>query len=192
MTTAMDSDAHFQATEPLQPNADMPPEEIEAAQAANQHDALQTLASELDSLKLQNKDLADQFLRAKAEAENARRRAEDEIAKARKFAVESFAESLLPVSDSLEAGLAIQEASAQQIREGAEATLKQLHSALARHKVLPIIPEAGSKFDPHIHQAISMVPSEQEPNTVVTVLQKGYQIAERVLRPALVTVAGPR
>jgi molecular chaperone GrpE len=170
----------------------MSPEEIEAAQAANQHDAVQALASELEALKLQNKDLADQFLRAKAEAENARRRADDEIAKARKFAVESFAESLLPVSDSLEAGLAIQEASAQQIREGAEATLKQLHSALARHKVLPIIPEAGSKFDPHVHQAISMVPSEQEPNTVVTVLQKGYQIAERVLRPALVTVAAPR
>ena len=82
--------------------------------------------------------------------------------------------------------------SPREIRQALEATLKQLHSALARHKVLPIIPEAGSKFDPHVHQAISMVPSEQEPNTVVTVLQKGYQIAERVLRPALVTVAAPR
>ena len=172
--------------------ANVSPEEAEAAAAANQHDALQALNDELAALKAQNKDLADQYLRAKAEAENARRRADDEIAKARKFAVESFAESLLPVSDSLEAGLAIQEATAQQIREGAEATLKQLHSALARHKVLPITPEAGSKFDPHFHQAISMVPAEQEPNTVVTVLQKGYQIAERVLRPALVTVAAPR
>ncbi len=174
------------------PFADMSPEEMEAAAAANQNDALVALNDELAALQAQNKDLADQYLRAKAEAENARRRAEDEIAKARKFAVESFAESLLPVADSLEAGLAVQEATAQQIREGADATLKQLQSALARHKVLPIAPEAGAKFDPHSHQAISMVPAEQEANTVVSVLQKGYQIADRVLRPALVTVAAPR
>lgn len=174
------------------PFPDMSPEEMEAAAAADQNDALQALTDELVALKTQNKDLADQYLRAKAEAENARRRADDEVAKARKFAVESFAESLLPVADSLEAGLAIQEATVQQIREGADATLKQLQSALIRHKVLPIAPEAGAKFDPHAHQAISMVPAEQEPNTVVAVLQKGYQIADRVLRPALVTVAAPR
>ena len=174
------------------PFVDMSPEEMEAAAAANQHDALQTLTDELTALKTQNKNLSDQFLRAKAEADNARRRAEEEVIKARKFAVDSFAESLLPVVDSLEAGLAIQEATIQQIREGAEATLKQLHSALARNKVLPIAPEAGARFDPHVHQAISMVPAEQEPNTVVMVLQKGYQMAERVLRPALVTVAAPK
>jgi molecular chaperone GrpE len=172
--------------------APMSPEELEAAAAANEADAAQALVQELSTLKAQNADLADQYLRAKAEAENARRRADDEIAKARKFAVESFAESLLPVADSLEAGLAVQEASAQQIREGAEATLKQLQAALARNKVLPIAPEAGQKFDPHQHQAISMVPAEQEANTVVTVLQRGYQIADRVLRPALVTVAAPK
>jgi len=172
--------------------APMSPEELEAAAAANEADAAQALAEELSTLKAQNADLADQYLRAKAESENARRRADEEIAKARKFAVESFAESLLPVADSLEAGLAVQEASAQQIREGAEATLKQLQAALARNKVLPIAPEAGQKFDPHQHQAISMVPADQEANTVVTVLQRGYQIAERVLRPALVTVAAPR
>lgn len=191
------SDSAFAATQTAgEPEAStaapMSPEEQEAAAAANEADALQALMQELSTLKAQNADLADQYLRAKAEAENARRRADDEIAKARKFAVESFAESLLPVTDSLEAGLAIQEASAQQIREGAEATLKQLHSALARNKVLPIAPEAGQKFDPHQHQAISMVPADQEPNTVVAVLQKGYQIAERVLRPALVTVAAPK
>jgi molecular chaperone GrpE len=163
-----------------------------APPATAEPDALQALQAELAALKAQNTELSDQFLRAKAEAENARRRADDEVSKARKFAVEGLAESLLPVADSLEAGLAIQEASAQQIREGAEATLKQLQSALARHKVLPIEPEAGVRFDPHVHQAISMVPADQEPNTVVTVLQKGYQIAERVLRPALVTVAAPR
>ena len=123
--------------------------------------------------------------------QNARRRADDEITKARKFAVEAFAESLLPVRDSLEAGLAIQDATPEQIREGAEATLRQLKSALERNKVIEIAPAAGSKFDPHQHQAISVVPAPgQEPNTVVSVLQKGYTIADRVLRPALVTVSG--
>ena len=168
------------------------PEEAEAAAAANEADALAALTNEVSTLKAQNADLAEQFLRAKAEAENTRRRAEEETAKARKFAVESFAESLLAVADSLEAGLAIQEASREQLREGSEATLKQLRSALERHKVIAIEPAGGARFDPHQHQAISMVPADQEPNTVVAVLQKGYLIADRVLRPALVTVAAPR
>jgi molecular chaperone GrpE len=129
---------------------------------------------------------------AKADAENARRRAEEEIAKARKFALEAFAESLLPVADSLEAGLQIKDASAELIRIGTEATLKQLKSALERNRVMEIAPPAGTKFDPHQHQAISVVPAEQEANTVVGVLQKGYLIADRVLRPALVTVAAPK
>mgnify|MGYP001765819940 CR=1 FL=1 len=180
------------AQDPQATGAPVSPEEAEAALAANQHEAEQAMADELATLKAQNADLADQFLRAKAEAENARRRAEEEVSKARKFAVESFAESLLAVADSLEAGLAIKDATPEQIREGADATLKQLNSALARHKVLPIAPAAGDKFDPHHHQAISMVPAEQEANTVVAVLQKGYLIAERVLRPALVTVAAPK
>ncbi len=136
--------------------------------------------------------MADQFLRAKAEAENARRRAEDEVSKARKFAVESFAESLLPVADSLEAGLIIKDATPEQIREGAQATLRQLLAALERNKVLAINPPAGTKFDPHQHQAISVVPSELEANQVVSVLQKGYLIADRILRPALVTVSAPK
>ena len=155
-------------------------------------DPLSEALAELAQLKATNTDLADQFLRAKAEAENARRRAEEEISKARKFAVEAFAESLLPVADSLAAGLAIADASAEQLREGSEATLRQLKSALERHKVIEINPEAGAKFDPHQHQAISVVPAEQEPNTVVTVLQKGYLISDRVLRPALVTVTAPK
>ncbi len=185
-------------TEPQTPQEDPglgatpSPEELEAAQAANEAEALAAVQAELATLKAKSADLADQYLRAKAETENARRRAEDEVAKARKFGVESFAESLLPVADSLEAGLAIADASVEQIREGAQATLRQLMSALERNKVLPINPQAGTKFDPHQHQAISMVPSEQEANTVVTVLQKGYSIAERVLRPALVTVAAPK
>lgn len=173
-------------------NQAMRPEEAEAAAAANEADAVAALTSEVSTLKAQNADLAEQFLRAKAEAENTRRRAEEETSKARKFAVESFADSLLAVADSLEAGLAIQEATREQLREGSEATLKQLKSALERHKVIQIEPASGARFDPHQHQAISMVPADQEPNTVVTVLQKGYLIADRVLRPALVTVAAPK
>lgn len=174
---------------------DMSPEELEAAQAANEADALESLAQlqgELAALQGKNAELADQYLRAQADVQNARRRADEEISKARKFAVEAFAESLLPVTDSLEAGLAIQDATPEQIREGAEATLRQLKSALERNKVLEIAPAPGTKFDPHQHQAISMVPAPgQEPNTVVGVLQKGYTIADRVLRPALVTVSAP-
>ncbi|MEN9474370.1 nucleotide exchange factor GrpE [Malikia spinosa] len=172
--------------------APISPEEAQAAAAAGQADAAAAQVNEIESLKAQNAELAEQFLRAKAEVENIRRRSEDEVAKSRKFAVEGFAESLLPVLDSLEAGLSIQEATVQQIREGSEATLKQLQSALARNKVIAIAPAAGEKFDPHHHQAISVVPAEQEANTVVAVLQKGYLIAERVLRPALVTVTAPK
>ena len=168
------------------------PEELEAAQAANDADALSATQAELGVLQAKNTELADSYLRAKAETENARRRADEEVSKARKFAVENFAESLLPVTDSLESGLAIKDATPEQIREGAEATLKQLKSALERNRVLEINPAAGTRFDPHQHQAISMVPAEQEANTVVGVLQKGYLIADRVLRPALVTVAAPK
>jgi len=164
------------------------PEEIEAAQAADEFDA----QSQLAVLQAKNTELSDNYLRAKAEAENARRRADDEISKARKFALESFAESLLPVLDSLEAGLTLKEATLEQLREGSEATLKQLKSALERNKVIEINPAAGGRFDPHQHQAISMVPAAQEANTVVAVLQKGFLIADRVLRPALVTVAAPQ
>jgi molecular chaperone GrpE len=168
------------------------PEEALAAAAVAEADALAALTNEVSALKAQNADLAEQFLRAKAEAENTRRRAEEDISKARKFGAESFAESLLAVADSLEAGLAVQEATREQLREGSEATLRQLKTALERHKVVEINPPASSKFDPHQHQAISVVPADQEPNTVVAVLQKGYLIAERVLRPALVTVAAAK
>ena len=109
---------------------------------------LSQVQAELAVLQAKSADLADQFLRAKADAENARRRAEEEVSKARKFALESFAESLLPVADSLEAGLAIKDATVQQINEGAQATLRQLVAALERNKVIAINPAAGAKFDP--------------------------------------------
>lgn len=168
------------------------PHDNTGAAPLTEAEQLAQVQTELALLQAKSADLADQFLRAKADAENARRRAEEEVSKARKFALESFAESLLPVADSLEAGLAIKDATAQQINEGAQATLRQLVAALERNKVVAINPAAGAKFDPHHHQAISVVPSDLEANTVVTVLQKGYLIAERVLRPALVTVSAPK
>ncbi len=130
----------------------------------------------------------DAWLRAKAEGENIRRRAQEDIAKAHKFAVEKFAGELLPVKDSLEAALAAQEQTVESFRSGVELTLKQLVAAFEKNALIEVNP-AGEKFDPHKHQAIGMVDSEQEANTVVTVLQKGYLIAERMLRPALVMVA---
>lgn len=136
-------------------------------------------------------ELQESFLRAKAETENVRRRAQDDVSKAHKFAIESFAEHLLPVLDSLEAAVNDTSGDIAKVREGVELTLRQLTSALEKGRVVALNP-VGEKFDPHQHQAISMVPADQEPNTVVTVLQKGNMIADRVLRPALVTVAQPK
>ena len=147
---------------------------------------------QLAELEAKHAEVSDAYLRAKAEAENARRRADEEVSKARKFAIESFAESMLPVRDSLEAAIAMPEAKVEQVLEGVHATLRQLTAALERNKVMAIAPQPGTKFDPHQHQAISVVPAEQDANTVVAVLQKGYLIADRVLRPALVTVAAPK
>ena len=149
-------------------------------------------AARIAELEAKVAELTDAHLRAKAETENARRRADDEVVKARKYAVEGFADSMLPVKDSLEAAIALPNASVEQVLEGVHATLRQLVAALDRNKVSQINPPAGTKFDPHQHQAISMVPAEQESNTIVTVLQKGYLIADRVLRPALITVAAPK
>lgn len=134
-------------------------------------------------------ELQDSFLRAKAEAENMRRRAQEDIAKAHKFAIENFAEALVPVKDSLEMALKVETPSVESLKEGVEMTLKQLVSAFEKNRLLEVNPQAGDKLDPMKHQAISMVPSEQEANTIVSVLQKGYTIADRLLRPALVTVS---
>ncbi len=151
----------------------------------------QAAAARITELEVRNAELSDAFLRAKAEMENTRRRADDETAKARKFAIESFADSLLPVRDSLEAALANADMAPEKLLEGVETTLRQLTSAFERNKLQEISPASGTKFDPHQHQAISAVPSDQEPNTIVSVLQKGYLITDRVLRPALVMVSAP-
>ena len=130
----------------------------------------------------------DAWLRAKAEGENIRRRAQEDIAKAHKYGIEKFAIDLLAVKDSLEAALATENASAETLRSGVELTLKQLEQVFDKQSLKAIDP-MGQKFDPHQHQAISMLPSEQEPNTVLNVLQKGYSLNDRVIRPALVMVS---
>jgi len=142
-----------------------------------------------EALEAEIAALKDQLLRAHAEMDNVRRRAQDDVAKARKFGIETFAESLVPVKDSLEAALAQTEQSLDSLREGVEVTLRQLTGAFERNHLKAIDPAVGDKFDPNLHQAISSVPAEVPANTVAQTLQKGYLIAERVLRPALVMVS---
>jgi len=147
------------------------------------------LEERLSAAETKAAEMQDAFLRAKADADNIRRRAQEDIAKAHKFAIESFAEALVPVKDSLEMALKLETPSVEPLKEGVEMTLKQLSAAFERNRLMEINPVPGEKLDPMKHQAISMVPADQAANTVVTVLQKGYTIADRLLRPALVTVA---
>jgi len=132
------------------------------------------------------------WLRALADADNARKRAQADIAQARKFAVERFVEDLLPVMDSLEAALAVPSTVDAPLRSGVELTLKLLRTALERAGVSEIVPTPGERFDPHRHQAMAAAESDAEPNTVVNVMQKGYLLHDRMVRAALVTVAKPR
>jgi molecular chaperone GrpE len=157
--------------------------------AASATEEAPLLARQLAELEAKLAEAQDAFLRAKADAENTRRRAQEDISKAHKFAVESFAEALLPVRDSLEMALKIEAPSIESLKEGVEMTLKQLSSAFERNRLVEVNPQAGEKLDPMKHQAISMVAAEQEANTIVSVLQKGYMISDRLLRPALVTVS---
>lgn len=154
-------------------------------------DTMPSIEEQFRALELKAAEHHDAWLRAKAEGENIRRRAQEDISKAHKFAVERFAGELLAVKDSLEAALAVPEQTVDSFKAGVELTLKQLVAAFEKNALVEVNP-AGEKFDPHKHQAIGMIDSEQEANTVVTVLQKGYLIAERTLRPALVMVAKPK
>lgn len=166
-----------------------PAQDAGDAEQAVQTPAAPGLEEKLAVAEAKATEMHDAFLRAKAEAENIRRRAQDDVAKAHKFAIENFAEALVPVKDSLEMALKLDTPSVESLKEGVEMTLKQLSAAFERNRLIEINPTAGEKLDPMRHQAISMVPAEQEANTIVSVLQKGYLIADRLLRPALVTVA---
>jgi molecular chaperone GrpE len=167
--------------------AQMPNEK--GTEESTQASADSELEQKLATAESRAMELQDSFLRAKAEAENIRRRAQEDVARAHKFAIENFAEALVPVKDSLEMALKLDSPSVESLKEGVEMTLKQLSAAFERNRLLEINPVPGEKLDPMKHQAISMVPADQEANTVVSVLQKGYLIADRLLRPALVTVA---
>jgi molecular chaperone GrpE len=147
-----------------------------------------SLPEMLKRAELQAQEHYDAWLRAKAECDNIRKRAQADIANAHKYALESFAAELLPVRDSLEAALTADKATVEALRQGVELTLKQLDSALDRFAIKEVNP-IGDRFDPHKHQAMTTVESDKAPNTVVHVLQKGYLLNDRVLRPALVTVA---
>lgn len=176
-----------------QEQALQPEQAAQAAEAADQAAqapaAEPTLEDKLAAAEARAAEMQDAFLRARAEGENIRRRAQDDIAKAHKFAIEGFAESLLSVKDSLEMALKIEAPTLESLKEGVDMTLKQLSAAFEKNKLQEVNPQAGEKLDPMKHQAISAVPAEQDANTVVTVLQKGYLISDRLLRPALVTVA---
>lgn len=146
-----------------------------------------TQATRIAELEAALEEAKAQVLYVKAEGENIRRRALDDIDKARKFALEKFSGELLAVKDSLDAALAVDSADVASYKNGVELTAKQLLSVFEKFNIAEINP-IGEKFDPNKHQAISMVPAEGEPNTVLSVLQKGYALNDRVLRPALVTV----
>lgn len=173
-----------------QPATDTGPNQEQNATAALGSASVADVEHDLQKALAKASENQDLYLRAKAETENTRRRAQEDIAKAHKFAIDSFAEELVPVMDSLEKALENQNADAATVREGAAITLRQLQTAFEKNRLVAIDPK-GEKFDPHKHQAISMVPVPEgmAPNHVVTVLQKGWLIADRVLRPALVVVS---
>jgi molecular chaperone GrpE len=178
---------HSQDPNPTAPAAGGPAAEAVAGAA----DASSSAEEQLRAAEQKAAEHHEAWLRAKAETENVRRRAAEDIAKAHKFGVERFASDLLAVKDSLEAALATENATVEQLRGGVELTLRQLESVFERQQLREINP-AGERFDPHQHQAISTLPSDREPNTVINVLQKGYALHDRVIRPALVTVAKPK
>lgn len=146
------------------------------------------LEAKLAAAQAEIEKLRDDWLRARAEIDNVRRRGEDDVAKAHRYGIEGFAAALLAVKDSLDAALVVENVSVESFQQGVELTARQLDAVFEKFAIRPIVPE-GEKFDPHRHQAIGQVPSEREPGTVVSVLQKGYLLNDRVLRPALVTIS---
>ena len=151
-------------------------------------DAASDLASQLAKAESSAADFKDAWLRAKAETDNVRKQGQNDVAKAHKFAIERFAQELLTVKDSLELALAAPNVTVESLKDGVELTLKNLNAAFAKTQITEISP-AGEKYDPHRHQAMTAIESEQAPNTVLQVFQKGYSLNDRVLRPALVAVA---
>tara|TARA_B100001094_G_C18068339_1_gene738650 strand:+ start:298 stop:927 length:630 start_codon:yes stop_codon:yes gene_type:complete len=185
--------AHAEETEFMDQDA----KEVEAeAQAEAETEAeVNPLQAKLDEALATIAAQKDTVLRAQAESDNVRRRSAQDAEKARKFALEKFVKELLPVIDNLERALQAEsqvetEETANALKEGVELTLKSFLETVAKFGVEPVNPEQGEVFNPDVHQAISMVPgTEQAANTVILVMQKGYQLNGRLVRPAMVTVA---
>jgi molecular chaperone GrpE len=162
--------------------------ETETLDEAIAAEATTDAESQIAELQAQLAEAQAAVLYVKAEGENIRRRAMDDIEKARKFALEKFSNELLAVKDSLDAALAVGNTDVESYKNGVELTSKQLSNVFEKFNIVEVNP-VGEKFDPHKHQAISMLENSGEPNTVISVLQKGYTLNDRVLRPALVMVA---
>lgn len=180
---------HAAAPPMPQPGGDTAtPEEIPAAAPADPAPDIDAL---LKKAEVEAAELKDAWLRARADVENIRRQSANDVARAHKYAIERFAGELLAVKDALESALAAKDASPEALRDGVALTLKQLAAAFDKSQISEIDP-TGQKFDPHQHMAMTTVESEGAPNTVVQVFQKGYRLQDRVLRPALVSVAKAR
>ena len=178
-------DPSLSAPEPGSPDQAI---DSEAQAPEAEAETMPSLQEMIRKLELQAQEHYDAWLRAKAEADNVRKRAQADVANAHKYAVEGFAGELLPVRDALEAALAAENTTIEALRQGVELTLKQVNAAFDKFAIREINP-VGEKFDPHRHQAMTTVESDRAPNTVVHVLQKGYTLNDRILRPALVTVS---
>lgn len=174
----------------MEQNGNTPQNEQQQAEAAagNAPEIMPSMDEMLKEAERKAQEHYDAWMYAKAEGENIRRRAAEDVSKAQKFAVERFSGEMLAVMDSLQAGLAVQTENVESFKSGMELTLKQLSSVFEKFNIKEINP-VGEKLDPHKHQAIGMVESDQPANTVVSVMQKGYTLNERVLRPALVMVS---
>lgn len=157
-------------------------------EATSQSEITPSLEQLLKEAELRATEHHDAWLRAKAEADNIRKRAQSDIANAHKYAIEKFSSELLAVMDSLEAALTVENATLENFKNGVELTHKQLVAVFEKFNIKVINP-VGEKFDPHLHQAMCMVESELAPNTVTQVLQRGYLLHDRVIRPAMVAVA---
>jgi molecular chaperone GrpE len=187
------STAREPKTPPADPSATHPPMTTEQSSPETipeppPADPAPDIAALLKRAEDEAQELKNAWIRARADIENIRKQSTADVAKAYKYAIEKFAEELLPVKDSLESTLAAEGASPEALRAGVELTLKQLGAAFDKAQIKEIAP-AGQKFDPHFHQAMAMIDSDQPANTVVTVFQKGYLLNDRILRPALVAVA---
>jgi len=160
----------------------------ESATPENKSEVMPSLEEMLKEAERKAQEHYDAWMYAKAEGENIRRRAADDVSKAQKFAVERFSNEMLAVMDSLQAGLSVETENVESFKSGMELTLKQLSNVFEKFNIKEVNP-VGEKLDPHKHQAIGMVDSDQEANTVVSVMQKGYTLNDRVLRPAMVMVS---